>query len=114
MPQLFFKRTFQQAIREGRKLTTIRRWDRPLLAAGEQANSPGLGWLAIESVEVVELDNLDDDHARADGFETKVLLVQALRAFYPDFDTDQKQWFLIRFRLHQPQVKRSRLTSRGE
>jgi hypothetical protein len=37
MPQLFFKRTFQQAIREGRKLTTIRRWDRPLLAAGEQA-----------------------------------------------------------------------------
>jgi len=104
--QLFFKRIFQQAIREGRKQTTIRRWDRPLLAAGEQAYSPGLGWLVIDSVEVVELESLDDDHARADGFDTKILLVQALQAFYPDFDRDQKQWFLIRFRLHQPQAKR--------
>jgi len=106
MPQLFFKRIFQQAIREGRKQTTIRRWDRPLLAAGEQAYSPGLGWLAIDSVEVVELESLNDDHARADGFATKVLLVQALRAFYPDFQRDQKQWFLIRFRLHQPPSNR--------
>ncbi len=108
MPQLFFKRFFQQAIREGRKQTTIRRWDRPLLAPGGRAYSPGLGWLAIESVETVELENLDDDHARADGFETRVLLIEALHALYPDFDNDQKQWFLIRFRLHQAQPNRPR------
>ena len=107
MPQLFFKGIFQQAIREGRKQTTIRRWDRPLLAPGKQAFSPGLGWLLIDAVDVVELENLNDEHARADGFETKLLLVQALQAFYPDFNRDQKQWFLIRFRLHQPQSSRA-------
>lgn len=108
MPQLFFKRDLQQAIREGRKVTTIRRWDRPLLAVGQQAFSPGLGWLLVEAVEVVELESLSDDHARADGFETKVLLVQALREFYPYCHQDQKQWFLIRFSLHRPQARRVR------
>src|SRR5580692_6387801 len=105
MPQLFFKRDLQLAIREGRKQTTIRRWARPLLSAGQQAYSPGLGWLAIESVEAIELHDLNDDHARADGFDTKILLVEALRAYYPDFDRDEKQWFLIRFRIDELQQR---------
>ena len=45
MGQLFFKKALQDAIREGRKRATIRRWARPLVRAGEQAYAPGVGWL---------------------------------------------------------------------
>ena len=42
MGQLFFKKPLQIAIREGRKRTTIRRWDRPRVTAGRDAFAPGV------------------------------------------------------------------------
>ena len=106
MPQLFFKGHFQQAIREGRKQTTIRRWNKPRMAAGDQAFCPGLGWLVIQSVECVQLDQLTDDHALADGFESHATLLDALSALYPDAASDGKQWFLVRFTMRDPQPVR--------
>lgn len=100
MPQLFFKKRFQDAIRAGTKRTTIRRWDRPMVHAGQQAFSPGLGWLLIDAVDAVELDALGDDDADADGFASVAEMKQLLIELYPAHATDQKRWFRVRFHLH--------------
>ena len=97
MGQLFFKKPLQTAIREGRKRTTIRRWDRPRLRAGQEAFAPGLGWLAIERVEPIELHCLADADARADGFDSLGDLTLVLHAMYPDHDFDGKQWLRVCF-----------------
>jgi hypothetical protein len=87
----------QTAIREGRKSTTLRRWDRPRVRAGERAYSPGLGWLAVDAVEPADLAALTDADAAADGFPTRAALLDALAALYPDAATDGKRWFRVRF-----------------
>ena len=97
MGQPFFKKPLQEAIRQGLKRTTIRRWDRPRLRAGQEAFAPGVGWLAIERVEPVELDALADADARADGFESLGDLRLLLLALYPDHASDGKQWFRVCF-----------------
>jgi len=107
MGQFFFKKHFQDAIRSGRKQTTIRRWDRPMFRTGERVFSPGLGWLTIGTVEVVELEKLGDADAQADGFETVAALRQVLLTFYPNHAIDGKRWFRIGFTLAQGESPRS-------
>lgn len=97
MGQLFFKKALQVAIRDGRKRTTIRRWDRPRLRVGQEAFAPGLGWLAIERVDPIELDTLADADAHADGFDSLGDLRLLLLALYPDHASDGKRWFRIGF-----------------
>ena len=97
MGQLFFKKPLQTAIREGRKRTTIRRWDRPRLRAGQEAFAPGLGWLAIDRVEAIELERLADADARADGFDSLDDLTVVLHQMYPDHASDGKRWFRVCF-----------------
>jgi hypothetical protein len=99
MGQLFFKKPLQLAIREGRKRTTIRRWHagRPGVRAGQRVFSPGLGWLAVDAVEPVDLERLGEDDARADGFDTAAAMTQVLLALYPDHAADGRQWFRVRF-----------------
>src|SRR5687767_13269238 len=113
--QLFFKKPLQTAIREGRKSTTIRRWDRakPGMRPGEFAYAPGVGWLAIEAVEKVDLDLLGEDDARADGFESPAGLRQLLFALYPDHAADGKDWFRVRFRLRDAADEPGRRRGRG-
>lgn len=108
MPQLFFKKPFQEAIRAKLKNTTIRRWSRPMLEAGQKAFSPGLGWLAIEAVDVVCLDDLNDADANADGFPNARDMRRLLIELYPSHATDQKQWFRVRFRLDRLQSRPKR------
>lgn len=99
MGQLFFKKPLQLAIREGRKQTTIRRWPahRPALRAGQRVFSPGLGWLLIDSVELVDPAALCDEDAKADGFETAARLRRVLLSLYPGHAVDGKGWFRVRF-----------------
>ena len=101
MAQLFFKKPLQVAIREGRKRTTIRRWPagRPAMRAGQRVFSPGLGWLAIDAVEAVDLASLCDDDARADGFDTAVDLREVLLSLYPHHAADGKRWFRVAFQV---------------
>jgi hypothetical protein len=103
MSQLFFKRVYQEAIRAGRKHTTIRRWGRPMVSAGRRAFSPGLGWLMIDAVDTVALEELDDRDAKADGFETAADMRKLLAELYPRHATDNKQWFRVKFSLDEPQ-----------
>ena len=100
MSQLFFKKRFQDAIRSGRKSTTIRRWVKPRVRVGQRAFCPGLGWLAIDAVDPVELESLDETDALADGFGSLAEMRQLLHEMYPDHATDKLNWFRIRFHLH--------------
>src|SRR5688572_29198221 len=86
MGQLFFKKPLQDAIRDGRKRTTIRRWreGKPGVHVGQRVYSPGLGWLTIERVERVQLETLGDSDARADGFDDAAGLRAALMSLYPE------------------------------
>jgi hypothetical protein len=99
MGQLFFKKPLQDAIRDGRKRTTIRRWrdGKPGVRAGQRVYSPGLGWLTIEGVEPVDLEALADADARADGFDTAGDLRGVLVALYPHHAADGKRWFRVSF-----------------
>ena len=99
MGQLFFKKPLQVAIREGRKRTTIRRWDRPRLRAGQEAFAPGVGWLAIEAVEPIELSTLREADAQADGFASMRELRRVLLELYPEHAKDGKRWFRVAFTL---------------
>src|SRR5687767_10800652 len=97
MGQLFFKKPLHVAIREGRKRTTIRRWDRPRVKAGQEAFAPWVGWLAIEGVEAVDLSALADVDAQADGFSSLGELCRVPRALYSDHARDGKPWFRVSF-----------------
>jgi hypothetical protein len=113
MGQLLFKKIFWDAIRDGSKRTTIRRWTAARLKAGGRAFAPGIGWLAIELVEIVpDLSRLNDDDARADGFDSADAMRATLRLLYPDHDDDGgrgaagagaemgdgRRWFRVAFR----------------
>jgi hypothetical protein len=101
MGQLFFKKPLQDAIRDGRKRTTIRRGraGKPALRAGQRVFSPGLGWLTIERVQPVDLEALADADARADGFDTAVDLREVLLSLYPHHAADGKRWFRVAFQV---------------
>ena len=99
MGLLLFKREFLGSIRAGTKRTTIRRWDRPRVRAGGSAFAPGLGWLAIESVDAVELKSLNDLDARADGFRSAAEMRRMLRKLYPPAGDDRRSWFRVKFRV---------------
>jgi hypothetical protein len=96
---LLFKREFAGANRAGTKRTTILRWDRPRVRPGGSAFAPGLGWLAIESVDAVELKKLSDHDARADGFASAAEMRKTLRKLYPRTREDKRSWFRVRFRV---------------
>jgi hypothetical protein len=98
MGQLLFSKCFWNAIHDGTKRTTIRRWRTARLKAGQRAFTPGVGWLIIESVEQIDdLAGLGDADARADGFETIEQMRQALAAIYPSQAGDGRQWFRVAF-----------------
>jgi len=71
--------------------------DRPRLPAGQDAFAHGVGWLAIERVDVLELSSLGDADARADGFASLREPRRVLR--YPDHANDGKRWFRVSFTL---------------
>jgi len=96
--QLWFKKPLLDAIRAGTKTTTIRRWNRAFLKAGDRSYAPAFGFLAIHAVDQIELDQLTDADAKADGFETATALRTALFALFPDHATDGKKWFRVVFK----------------
>jgi len=99
MSLLLMKKCFFDAIRAGTKVTTIRRWKTKRVKPGSRAFCPGLGWLAVKSVEPVELNHLSEQDAQADGFETLAGMLGALEAIYPETSTDGKTWFRVKFKL---------------
>jgi len=97
MPQLFFKKIFLDAIRTGRKTTTLRRWAKCRIHPGDRVYVLRLGWLAIGMVEVIEFHALGDTDAKADGFASLAELKNAMDEIYPDHKRDGKRWYRIHF-----------------
>ena len=92
---------FADAIRSGRKRTTIRRWDRARVSAGQRVFCPGLGYLRVEAIEPVEWNELSEADAVADGFGTLREMKKVLLSLYPG-KSDGKQWWRVSFVFNGP------------
>jgi hypothetical protein len=66
---------------------------------GRRAFAPGIGWLIIEAVELIELKSLTDDDAASDGFATRAAMIKALQVLYPENRHDGRHWYRVRFRV---------------
>jgi hypothetical protein len=65
---VLFRKRFWDGLADGSITVAFRRWKRPTVKAGGTLRSPG-GFLAIESVEAVGEETLDDTQARRAGYE---------------------------------------------
>ncbi len=81
---LLFKRKFLPAIRCGQKTQTIRVWKHRRMRGGQRSYIPGAGYIRVTAVEEVSLDELTDQDARPDGFETADQLRAEITRLYPD------------------------------
>jgi hypothetical protein len=81
---LLFKKRFLPAIRSGQKTQTIRLWQHRRMRAGQRSYIPGAGYIRVTAVEEVRLDDLTDEDARPDGFETADLLRAEISLLYPE------------------------------
>ena len=94
---LLMKKEFFEAIRLGRKTTTLRYWRRRMVAPGSVHNVRGLGRLRIESVQPVEPDSLTDADAQADGLDDVAALTAALATLYTPQQRGERTLYLVRF-----------------
>jgi hypothetical protein len=65
---VLFTKRFWDGLANGSITLAFRRWKRPTVRAGGTLRSPG-GFLAIDSVEIVGEDTLDDAQARRAGYD---------------------------------------------
>ena len=94
---LLMKRIYFDAIRRGEKTTTLRYWRWAHVRRDRVQQIRGLGGLRIDEVSVVDLGDLTDAHAHADGFEDLAALGEALDAMYPAEKRQGRQLYLVRF-----------------
>ena len=100
---LLFKRRFLPAIRQGEKTQTIRLWKFRRMKPGQRSYIPGAGYIRVTDVEEVQLDELTDDDARPDGFDTADHLRAEIRRLYPRQLADGHKAFKIAFHLLPPE-----------
>ncbi len=96
---LLFKKKFLPAIRAGEKTQTVRLWKHRMMRSGQRSYIPGAGYVRVESVDSVSLDELTDADAQPDGFETADLLRAELDTIYGDKLRAGYQAYRVRFRL---------------
>ena len=109
---LLFKKRFLPAIRTGKKTQTIRLWKYRRMRRGQRSYIPGAGYIRIAAVDEVQLEQLTDDDARPDGFETADQLREEITQLYPKQLAAGHRAFRIEFHLLPPeqQQKRAALT----
>ncbi len=79
---LLFKKKFLPAIRRGEKTQTIRLWKWRMMRAGQRSYIPGAGYIRIDQVEQVRLEDLTDEDAIPDGFATADALRTEINEIY--------------------------------
>jgi hypothetical protein len=99
---LLFKKKFLAAIRRGEKTQTIRLWKHRRLRSGQRSYIPGAGYVRIIAVDAVELEDLTDDDARLDGFDTADALRAEIRRLYPERADADHQAYRVLFELIPP------------
>jgi hypothetical protein len=103
---LLFKKKFLEAIRSGKKTQTVRLWVRPRMKSGQRSYIPGVGYIHIQSVEQVDIDELTDADAQPDGFPTAAALREEIRAIYAQYPDRGQKAYRIRFSLAPHETKR--------
>ncbi|HMO86572.1 MAG TPA: ASCH domain-containing protein [Lacipirellulaceae bacterium] len=96
---LLFKKKFLPAIRSGEKTQTIRFWKHRQMRAGQRSYIPGAGYVQVDAVDEVRLDQLTDADAVPDGFPTAEALRQELAAIYGEKLAAGYKTFRVRFHL---------------
>ena len=81
---LLFKKKFLPAIRSGEKTQTIRLWKFRRFRAGQKSYIPGAGYIRVDAVDQVQIDELTDADAVPDGFATADALRAELQEIYGD------------------------------
>lgn len=81
---LLFKKKFLPAIRQGEKTQTIRLWKWRMMRAGQRSYIPGAGYIRIDQVEQVRLEDLTDEDAIPDGFATADALRTEINELYAE------------------------------
>ena len=100
---LLFKKKFLEQIRKGEKTQTIRLWDRRRMKSGQRSYIPGVGYIAIVSVESVELSGLTEDDAAFDGFPSAEMLREEIYALYTEEIREKRTPFRVRFSVYPPE-----------
>jgi hypothetical protein len=103
---LLFKRKFLPAIRQGEKTQTIRLWRWRMMRAGQRSYIPGAGYIRIDQVEQVRLEDLTDADAVPDGFATADALRAEINAIYGDKIAAGHQAFRVVFHLSEEMASR--------
>ena len=94
---LLMKKVFFEAIRAGEKTTTLRYWQRRMVRPGGLHTVPGLGKVHIDESRPVELGDLTDADAKADGFKSLRALKTALSDLYPPEYRQGRKLYMVRF-----------------
>ena len=98
---LLFKKKFLSAIRSGEKTQTIRLWKHRMMRNGQRSYIPGIGYIGIDRVERVCLEELTDADAVPDGFPSADALRAELRDIYAEKLASGYQAFRIEFHILQ-------------
>jgi len=70
-----------------------------MMRGGQQSYIPGIGYIRIDQVEEVRLEDLTDEDAVPDGFETADALREELQQIYADKLTEGYLTFRVTFRV---------------
>ncbi|HEY1785762.1 MAG TPA: ASCH domain-containing protein [Pirellulales bacterium] len=109
---LLFKKKFLAAIARGEKTQTIRLWKYRKMRAGQRSYIPGVGYIAILSVDEVALADLNDADAQLDGFETADALRSEIQTLYGDALAAGNLTFRVRFRVLDPREQAAAVAER--
>jgi uncharacterized protein YqfB (UPF0267 family) len=96
---LLFKKKFLPAIRAGVKTQTIRLWNVLRYRAGQRSYIPGAGYIRIETIDRVTLDELTETDAQLDGFDSLAALHAELQTMYADELAAGQQAYRVSFHL---------------
>jgi len=96
---LLFKKKFLPAIRAGTKTQTVRLWKVLRYRAGQRSYIPGAGYIRIETIDRVTLDELTETDAALDGFESLTALREELQTMYAEELAAGHQAYRVTFRL---------------
>lgn len=103
---LLFKKKFLEAIRAGRKTQTIRLWKYRRMRPGQRSYIPGAGYIRILAVDEVRLDELTDEDALPDGFQTASELRAEIERLYARELAEGYRAYRVCFRLAPEESKR--------
>ena len=76
------------------------------MRVGQRSYIPGVGYIGIDAVDEVRLDELTDEDAQLDGFDTTGALRDELRTLYADRLEAGEQTYRVRFHVLPPELQR--------